>query len=334
MLIVGQNNEATTQIKANSRRTSEMSWMKKSALVASITSVAIIGAACGNNEEGGAADGEGLSGKVVMDGSSTVFPIMEAVAEEYSAEQPDVEVTVGVSGTGGGFKRFVTGETDFSNASREIKEEEAAEAEENGIEYTQLAVALDGLSLVVNPENDWAQDITIEELNKMWTDTNVKTWKDVRSDWPDEEISFFSPGKDSGTFDFFNEAVLEDTDIRQDAQLSEDDNVLVTGVAGTKGAIGFFGYAYYIENQDTLRALNVEGIEPTTDTINDLSYPLSREIYTYVNNASLKDKPQVADYTRFLNENAAALSEEVGYVGMEQARYDENAEVIDEIAGE
>ncbi|ERG68459.1 MULTISPECIES: PstS family phosphate ABC transporter substrate-binding protein [Exiguobacterium] len=311
-----------------------MSWMKKSALVASITSVAIIGAACGNNEEGGAADGEGLSGKVVMDGSSTVFPIMEAVAEEYSAEQPDVEVTVGVSGTGGGFKRFVTGETDFSNASREIKEEEAAEAEKNGVEYTQLAVALDGLSLVVNPENDWAQDITIEELNKMWTDTNVKTWKDVRSDWPDEEISFFSPGKDSGTFDFFNEAVLDDTDIREDAQLSEDDNVLVTGVAGTKGAIGFFGYAYYIENQDTLRALNVEGIEPTTDTINDLSYPLSREIYTYVNNASLKDKPQVADYTRFLNENAAALSEEVGYVGMEQARYDENAEVIDEIAGE
>lgn len=312
-----------------------MSWMKKSALLASITSVALVGAACGNNEEGGAAEGgDALSGKVVMDGSSTVFPIMEAVAEEYSAEQPEVEVTVGVSGTGGGFKRFVTGETDFSNASREIKEEEAAEAEKNGVEYTQLAVALDGLSLVVNPENDWAQDITIEELNKMWTDTNVKTWKDVRSDWPDEEISFFSPGKDSGTFDFFNEAVLEDTDIREDAQLSEDDNVLVTGVAGTKGAIGFFGYAYYIENQDTLRALNVEGIEPTTDTINDLSYPLSREIYTYVNNASLKDKPQVADYTRFLNENAAVLAEEVGYVGMEQARYDENAEVIDEIAGE
>lgn len=312
-----------------------MSWMKKSALVASLTSVAIIGAACGNNEEGnGAAEGDALSGKVVMDGSSTVFPIMEAVAEEYSAEQPDVEVTVGVSGTGGGFKRFVTGETDFSNASREIKEEEAAEAEKNGIEYTQLAVALDGLSLVVNPENDWAEDITIDELNKMWTDPNVKTWKDVRSDWPDEEISFFSPGKDSGTFDFFNEAVLDDTDIREDAQLSEDDNVLVTGVAGTKGAIGFFGYAYYIENQDTLRAMSVEGVEPTTDTINDLSYPLSREIYTYVNNASLKDKPQVADYTRFLNENAAALSEEVGYVGMEQARYDENATVIDEIVGE
>lgn len=312
-----------------------MSWMKKSALLASITSVAIVGAACGNNEEGnGGAEGDALSGKVVMDGSSTVFPIMEAVAEEYSAEQPDVEVTVGVSGTGGGFKRFVTGETDFSNASREIKEEEAAEAEANGVEYTQIAVALDGLSLVVNPENDWAEDITIEELNKMWTDMNVKTWKDVRSDWPDEEISFFSPGKDSGTYDFFNEAVLEDTDIREDAQLSEDDNVLVTGVAGTKGAIGFFGYAYYIENQDTLRALKVEGIEPTTDTINDLSYPLSREIYTYVNNASLKDKPQVANYTRFLNENAAALSEEVGYVGMEQARYDENAEVIDEIAGE
>ncbi|MDX5979748.1 PstS family phosphate ABC transporter substrate-binding protein [Exiguobacterium profundum] len=312
-----------------------MSWMKKSALLASITSVALVGAACGNNEEGGAAEGgDALSGKVVMDGSSTVFPIMEAVAEEYSAEQPEVEVTVGVSGTGGGFKRFVTGETDFSNASREIKEEEAAEAEKNGVEFTQLSVALDGLSLVVNPANDWAQDITIEELNKMWTDTSIKTWKDVRSDWPDEEISFFAPGKDSGTYDFFDEKVLNETDIRQDAQLSEDDNVLVTGVAGTEGAIGFFGFAYYLENKDTIRALNVEGVEPTHDTINDLSYPLSREIYTYVNNASLKDKEQVADFARFMNENAADLSEEVGYVKMEQGRYDENMKMIDEIAGE
>ena len=312
-----------------------MSWMKKSALLASITSVALVGAACGNNEEGGAAEGgDALSGKVVMDGSSTVFPIMEAVAEEYSAEQPEVEVTVGVSGTGGGFKRFVTGETDFSNASREIKEEEAAEAEKNGVEFTQLSVALDGLSLVVNPANDWAQDITIEELNKMWTDTSIKTWKDVRSDWPDEEISFFAPGKDSGTYDFFDEKVLNETDIRQDAQLSEDDNVLVTGVAGTEGAIGFFGFAYYLENKDTIRALNVEGVEPTHDTINDLSYPLSREIYTYVNNASLKDKEQVADFARFMNENAADLSEEVGYVKMEQGRYDENTKMIDEIAGE
>lgn len=312
-----------------------MSWMKKSALLASITSVALVGAACGNNEEGGAAEGgDALSGKVVMDGSSTVFPIMEAVAEEYSAEQPEVEVTVGVSGTGGGFKRFVTGETDFSNASREIKEEEAAEAEKNGVEFTQLSVALDGLSLVVNPANDWAQDITIEELNKMWTDTSIKTWKDVRSDWPDEEISFFAPGKDSGTYDFFDEKVLNETDIRQDAQLSEDDNVLVTGVGGTEGAIGFFGFAYYLENKDTLRALNVEGVEPTHDTINDLSYPLSREIYTYVNNASLKDKEQVADFARFMNENVADLSEEVGYVKMEQGRYDENMKMIDEIAGE
>lgn len=312
-----------------------MSWMKKSILLASITSVALVGAACGNNEEGGAAEGgDALSGKVVMDGSSTVFPIMEAVAEEYSAEQPEVEVTVGVSGTGGGFKRFVTGETDFSNASREIKEEEAAEAEKNGVEFTQLSVALDGLSLVVNPANDWAQDITIEELNKMWTDTSIKTWKDVRSDWPDEEISFFAPGKDSGTYDFFDEKVLNETDIRQDAQLSEDDNVLVTGVAGTEGAIGFFGFAYYLENKDTIRALNVEGVEPTHDTINDLSYPLSREIYTYVNNASLKDKEQVADFARFMNENAADLSEEVGYVKMEQGRYDENMKMIDEIAGE
>ncbi|MFN4215586.1 phosphate ABC transporter substrate-binding protein PstS family protein [Exiguobacterium sp.] len=313
-----------------------MSWMKKSALLASITSVALVGAACGNNnEEGnGAAEGDALSGKVVMDGSSTVFPIMEAVAEEFSAEQPDVEVTVGVSGTGGGFKRFVTGETDFSNASREIKEEEAAEAEANGVEYTEIAVALDGLAIVVNPENDWAEDITMDELNKMWTDTNVKTWKDVRSDWPDEEISFFSPGKDSGTFDYFSEEVLDKEDVRQDAQLSEDDNVLVTGVAGTKGAIGFFGYAYYVENQDTLKSLKVEGVEATPENVTALEYPLSREIYTYVNNASMKDKPEVAAFARFMNENAGELAEEVGYVAMEQSRYDENTTLIDELAGE
>ncbi|TCI59027.1 PstS family phosphate ABC transporter substrate-binding protein [Exiguobacterium sp. SH3S1] len=312
-----------------------MSWMKKSALLASITSVAIVGAACGNNEEeNGGAEGDALSGKVVMDGSSTVFPIMEAVAEEYSAEQPDVEVTVGVSGTGGGFKRFVTGETDFSNASREIKEEEAAEAEANGVEYTEIAVALDGLAVVVNPENDWADDITMDELNKMWTDMNVKTWKDVRSDWPDEEISFFSPGKDSGTFDYFNEAVLDDTDVRQDAQLSEDDNVLVTGVAGTKNAIGFFGYAYYIENEGTLKSLKVDGIEPTAENVTSFEYPLSRPIYTYVNNASMQEKPQVVNFARFMNENAGALAEEVGYVAMEQASYDENAKLIDELAGE
>ncbi|TCI24651.1 PstS family phosphate ABC transporter substrate-binding protein [Exiguobacterium sp. SH5S13] len=312
-----------------------MSWMKKSALLASITSVAIVGAACGNNEEeNGGAEGDALSGKVVMDGSSTVFPIMEAVAEEYSAEQPDVEVTVGVSGTGGGFKRFVTGETDFSNASREIKEEEAAEAEANGVEYTEIAVALDGLAIVVNPENDWADDITMDELNMMWTDMNVKTWKDVRSDWPDEEISFFSPGKDSGTFDYFNEAVLEDTDVRQDAQLSEDDNVLVTGVAGTKNAIGFFGYAYYIENEGTLKSLKVNGVEPTAENVTSFEYPLSRPIYTYVNNASMQEKPQVVNFARFMNENAGALAEEVGYVAMEQASYDENAKLIDELAGE
>lgn len=317
-----------------------MSWMKKTALLASITSVAIIGAACGNNDEGTEANSdatsseEALSGKVIMDGSSTVFPIMEAVAEEYGAEQEDVEVTVGVSGTGGGFKRFVVGETDFSNASREIKEEEAAEAEKNGVEYTQLSVALDGISIVVNPENDWANDITMDELKKMWMDTNVKTWKDVRSEWPDEEISFFAPGKDSGTHDYFSEEVLDKEDVRQDTQVSADPNVLVTGVSGTKGSVGFFGFAYYIENKDALRAVNVEGVEPTHDTINDLSYPLSREIYTYVNNASLKDKPQVVDFARFMNENAAALSEEVGYVQMNQDRYDENTKLIDEQAGE
>lgn len=312
-----------------------MSWMKKSALVASITSVAVIGAACGNNEEGGAADGEGLSGKVVMDGSSTVFPIMEAVAEEYSAEQPDVEVTVGVSGTGGGFKRFVVGETDLSNASREIKEEEAAEAKKNNIEYTKLALAYDGLTVVVSKENTWVKELSLDQLEKIWLDPNVKTWKDVDSSYPAEPLKFYSPGKDSGTFDFFSEKVLEKKDMRKDVQLSEDDNVLVKGVEGTKGAIGYFGYAYYAENKDKLKEVPVsaegkDAVDPKPETIKDLSYPLSREIYTYVNNKSLNDKKQVADFVKFANENAGELSEEVGYIKMPQDRYDENAKAIED----
>lgn len=311
-----------------------MSWMKKTALITTVASIAVVGAACGN-DKGSSSSSSDLSGKIAIDGSSTVFPIMEAVGEEYSIEQPDVNVTVGVSGTGGGFKRFVVGETDLSNASREIKEEEAAKAEENGIEYTKMALALDGLTVAVSKENTWLKELTIEQLNKMWLDPNVKTWKDVDSSFPAEPIKFFSPGKDSGTFDYFNEEVMDEKDMRKDVQLSEDDNVLVKGVEGTKGAIGYFGYAYYAENKDKLKEvpLSAEGkdaVAPTPETINDLSYPLSREIYTYVNNKSLNDKKQVADFVKFTNENAGELAEEVGYVKMKQDRYDENTKAIED----
>lgn len=306
-------------------------------------SLTMLLAACGDsnegatNEQGNSEESQELTGDVAIDGSSTVFPVMEAVSEEYTAEQPGVRAPVGVSGTGGGFKRFVVGETDLSNASRPIKEEEAALAEENGIEYIELELAYDGLSVIVNPENDWVTDLTVEELKMMWTDESVVNWSDIRAEWPEEKIEFFSPGTDSGTFDYWNEVILEDVDIRRDAQLSEDDNVLVTGVAGSKNAIGYFGYAYYIENQDSLKIVpidNGEGpIEPTEETINSGEYaPLSRPIYTYVNVESLQ-RPEVYDYVMFTNEVVGDLALEVGYINLPEEKYAENTAKIEEAAG-
>lgn len=298
--------------------------------------------ACGGNDETDGGNGEAeeaaeLTGDVAIDGSSTVFPILEAVSEEYTAEQPGVRAPVGVSGTGGGFKRFVEGETDMSNASRHIKEEEAAIAKENGIEYIELELAKDGLSVIVNPENDWVDHLTVEELTLMWTDESVETWSDIRSEWPDEKIEFFSPGTDSGTFDYWSEVILGESDIRRDAQLSEDDNVLVTGVSGSKNAIGYFGYAYYIENKDKLKIVpidNGEGpVEPNAETINTGEYaPLSRPIFTYVNKESLS-RPEVYDYVTFMNEVVADLALEVGYINLPEENYKANTEKIEEAAG-
>jgi len=295
--------------------------------------------ACGgaNETDGGNGGDDQLTGDVAIDGSSTVFPILEAVSEEYTAVQPGVRAPVGVSGTGGGFKRFVAGETDMSNASRHIKEEEAAFAKENGVEYIELELAKDGLSVIVNPENDWVDYLTVEELTLMWTDESVETWSDIRSEWPDEKIEFFSPGTDSGTFDYWSEVILGESDVRRDAQLSEDDNVLVTGVSGSKNAIGYFGYAYYIENKDKLKIVpidNGEGpVEPNAETINTGEYaPLSRPIFTYVNKESLS-RPEVYDYVTFMNEVVGDLALEVGYINLPEENYEANTEKIEEAAG-
>ncbi len=322
-----------------------MKKFKRSMLTLSIAALLTVATACGSGEkttqENTPNNGtqpteqteEKLSGTIAIDGSSTVFPILEAVSEEYNLIQPDVKAPVGVSGTGGGFKRFVTGETDFSNASRPIKEEEAELAKKNGIDYVELKLAYDGLSVVVSKENDFVDYLTVEELQKMWVDgTNIKTWKDVRPEWPDVEIEFFSPGHDSGTFDYWNEVILDETDIRKDAQLSEDDNVLVMGVAGSEGGIGYFGYAYYVENQDKLKVVPIDNgngaITPSEETINKGTYaPLSRPLFTYVNKESLK-RPEVVNYLTFLNENVADLALEVGYINLPQAEYDANAEKI------
>lgn len=296
----------------------------------------VVLAACGGGQGSDAGDsGEQLKGNVAIDGSSTVYPIMEAVGEEYTATQPGVQVSVGLSGTGGGFEKFTKGETDLSNASRPIKDEEKKAAEEGGVDVQEFELAYDGLSVVINKENDWVDHLTVEELEKMWVnDGKAKKWSDIREGWPDEEIKFYSPGHDSGTFDYFDEVILDGKEITESATLSEDDNVLVNGVTGDKNAIGYFGYAYYSENKDKLKVVPIDGgngpVEPTKETVMSGEYaPLSRPLFTYASVGALKDKEQVYDYVKFTLENAGELAEEVGYVSLKDEEYDEQLKTLE-----
>ncbi|MET0960091.1 MAG: PstS family phosphate ABC transporter substrate-binding protein [Psychrobacillus psychrotolerans] len=272
-----------------------------------------------------------LEGQVSGDGSSTVAPIMEALVEEYAAVQDKVQVTVGVSGTGGGFEKFIAGTTDFSNASRPIKEEEAAELEAAGIEYTEFKLANDGLTVVVSKDNDWVEDVTVEDLKKMWIeDGTTKKWSDINPEWPSEEIVFYSPGTDSGTYDYFDEVILDEEELVKSATLSEDDNVLVQGVQADKNAIGFFGYAYYLANQDTLKAVKIGGVEPTNETIESGEYsPLSRPLFTYVSNEELAENSALYDFMQYSLENAGDMAEAVGYVRLPDAEYDKGLSTLE-----
>ncbi|MER2008630.1 PstS family phosphate ABC transporter substrate-binding protein [Psychrobacillus sp. BL-248-WT-3] len=277
-----------------------------------------------SSSEAGEPQAEGvLEGKVSGDGSSTVAPILEAVVEEYAAEQSEVQVTVGVSGTGGGFEKFIAGDTDFSNASRPIKEEEKQKLAEANIDFSEFQIAYDGLSLVVNKENDWVDSLTIEELQKMWIeDGTKKKWSDINPEWPEEEIVYYSPGTDSGTYDYFDEVILDEADLVKSATLSEDDNVLVQGVQGDKNAIGFFGYAYYLANQETLKVVKVNGVEPTNETIESGDYsPLSRPLFVYANNRAIKENPAFYDFMKFTIEHAGDMAEAVGYVSLPEENY-------------
>ncbi|WP_038602598.1 PstS family phosphate ABC transporter substrate-binding protein [Peptoclostridium acidaminophilum] len=297
-----------------------------------IASMALF-AGCSGGNEGGEAQA-GLTGEIKIDGSSTVFPITEAVAEEFLAQNPDVKIPVGVSGTGGGFKKFTAKEIDINDASRPIKDEEKQLAEQNGIEYAEIKVAYDGLSVVVNPENTWVDSLTVDELKKIWApDSTVKTWKDVRPEWPAEAIKFYAPGTDSGTFDYFTEEINgESGAMRADITPSEDDNVLVQGISGDKNAIGFFGFAYYEENADKLKVVKIDNgsgpIEPKFDTIKSGDYaPLSRPLFLYVNKESLT-RPEVKSFLQFYIENAGTLAAEVGYVALPDEDYTAGLELI------
>ena len=270
---------------------------------------------------------EGLSGKIRIDGSSTVFPITEAVAEEFQKLHRKVRVTVGISGTGGGFKKFTTGQTDINDASRPIKGKEKDKAAKNGIDYIDLPVAYDGLSVVINPKNDFLDYLTVTELRKIWQPgSTVKNWNDVRPDWPNKPIKLYGPGADSGTFDYFTKKINGKSQAsRSDYTASEDDNVLVMGVAGDTYSLGYFGYAYYKENQDKLKVVAIDGgdgpIKPSETTINDGTYkPLSRPIFIYVSNKAAK-RPVIKEFVSFYLKNATVLSKEVGYVPLPDTKY-------------
>ncbi|HEY3394822.1 MAG TPA: PstS family phosphate ABC transporter substrate-binding protein [Lacipirellulaceae bacterium] len=275
-----------------------------------------------------------MSGSVSIDGSSTVYPVTEAVAEEFMiATNRKVQVTVGVSGTGGGFKSFTRGETDVSNASRPILAEEMVAARTNNIEYIELPVCFDALTVVVHPTNDWVDHMTVEELKKIWepeAQGKITRWNQVRPEWPDEELALFGPGADSGTFDYFTEAVCgKAKSSRGDFTASEDDNVLVQGVAGNKYALGYFGYAYYPPNDDKLKAVAIDWekdeqgpVLPSEETVLKGTYnPLSRPLFIYVSKKSA-ERPAVEKFVEFYLTSGPELAKEVKYVPLPAQAYE------------
>ncbi len=268
---------------------------------------------------------------VKVDGSSTVFPVTEAVAEDFQkAKKQQVKVTVGISGTGGGFKKFCRGETDISNASRPILKAEMADCAKAGVEYYELPVAFDALTVVVNPKNTFIKQLTVPELKKMWEPAaqgKIVRWSQVNPQWPDAPMKLFGPGADSGTFDYFTEAVVgKSKSSRGDFTASEDDNVLVQGVSRDANGLGYFGYAYYIENKDKLRAVPIvndkgQAVEPSLDAVLKGTYsPLARPIFIYVNAKSL-DKPEVKEFVEYYMKNGAKLAKEVKYVPLPDSAY-------------
>jgi phosphate transport system substrate-binding protein len=294
----------------------------------------IILSACGSKEgstDKSAADSTSsdAASTITIDGSSTVFPITEAIAEEFRATNNSVRVTVGVSGTGGGFKKFSRGETDINDASRPIKETEAATCKENNISYVELTIAFDGLAVLVNKENTWVKSLTVEELKRIWEPAaqgKITKWNQIRKEWPDQEFHLYGPGVASGTYDYFTEVIVgKSGESRGDFTASEDDNVLVQGIEGDKNSLGFFGLAYYEENKDRLQLVGVDAgkgvVQPSSQTVKDGTYaPLSRPIFIYVSKKSAA-RPEVKQFVEFYMQNAAELVEDVGYIPLPADQY-------------
>ncbi len=291
--------------------------------------------------EGGGEEGGDLSGTIAIDGSSTVAPLAEPAAELFMRENPDVRVSVGTSGTGGGFEKFCNGETDISNASRPISEEEVAACEEGGIEYDEIGVANDGLAVVVNPENDWATCMTVDELSMIWTrDSTVENWSEVNPEYPDEPIELYGPGSDSGTFDYFTEAINgEEGVIRTDYNnIGEDDNAAVTGVSGTAGAMAFIPLSYVVEAGDQVKAIEVENeagecVAPGNESVMSGDYnPLGRQLFIYPSGEALQ-RPEVQAFIEFFIENGDEIADEATFIPLTEEQKEEARAKVAELVG-
>ena len=299
-------------------------------------------AACGDDDDtgnAGASGGQELSGNIRIDGSSTVAPLSEAAAELFQQDNNGVQVAVGTSGTGGGFERFCRSETDISDASRVIDEEETAACEQAGVEFEELAVANDALTVVVNPNNDFAQCLTVEELNAIWRPENpVNNWSEVREGFPDQEIERFGPGTDSGTFDYFTEAINgeEGAQTQEYNNVGEDDNATVTGVQGTEGGIGYFGYSFFAENEGNVKALEIENddgecVAPSPEAAQDGSYtPLGRQLFVYPSAEALQ-RPEVDAFLRFYIEENDQIAERAGLIALTEEQKAEATQKLESL---
>ncbi len=318
----------------------EKKLMKK-LLALAASGVLVLGVgACGDDEDGNGGGGGDLSGKIAIDGSSTVGPFAQAAAEQFGNENGGVQVSVGTSGTGGGFEKFCEGETDISDASRPIKDdEEVPVCKKNGVEYTELQVANDGITLVVNPENDWAECLTVDQLNKIWEKgSKIKNWNEVDPKFPDEELELFGAGTDSGTFDFFTEAINgEEGNSRTDYSATEDDNVTVQGVAGTKGGLGYYGLEYAEANTDKNKKVKVDSgdgcVEPTSETVQSGAYkPLSRPLFIYPSKAAAA-RPEVKAFLDFYLQNAVDLAGQAKFVPLTPEQQTKATEALGTLTG-
>jgi phosphate transport system substrate-binding protein len=303
--------------------------IRLSTLAAASAALTLVAAGCGGDDAGG-------GGVITADGSSTVGPFVTKAAEDFK-DAEGVDVTVGISGTGGGFERFCAGETDLSNASRPIDEDEQALCTEEGVEYVEFRIATDALTNVVNTENDWATCLTVDQLNAIWEPgSKVKNWNQVDSSFPDVAIRLYGPGTDSGTFDYFTDVINgEEGASRTDYQPSEDDNVTVQGVSGDRGGLGYFGFSYFEDNQTTLKALEVDGgsgcVAPSVEAAQSDTYtPLSRPLFVYAKQSSFDENEDVRNFVRFMFDNNETIATEARFVPLSQAQVDEGIAAFEE----